>query len=377
MRPSTIAGLVGLAGVLFAAWFFMTHEKVTTIQYTGYRGEARVNDFLAAELLLTELGIQADSRQSLTPSEWLPATGDTIVSRLSTSMAVGFEQGMLLSWISNGGHLVLLPPAEKSRLLDEYLATFGLRLVRTDTRGAAYDAADDGDAEDDESYVYLVDLENTAYRIEADYEDGLDATLSDDKGLIAARKRFGNGHLTLVSTSVYFGNGKLGQSDHARLLLDVIAGSVPAGKVWFIYDATFPSLWQVLWRNVPLAMVGAALVLALWLWSIVPRFGPAVLPGPPVRRSIVEHVQAAGHFTWRNHGARSLVAGSIAAVMHEAEFRHPGIDRLPVHDQAKRIAAMSGLPAAAILEVLTSRDPLRDRAFTRDMRLLQRIRKNL
>ena len=78
MRQSTVALLLVLAASIFAAWFFTTHEKRIRHEYTGYRGEARVNRYVAADLLLNELGIEADSRSSLTPSKWLPENTDTI-----------------------------------------------------------------------------------------------------------------------------------------------------------------------------------------------------------------------------------------------------------------------------------------------------------
>ena len=124
-------------------------------------------------------------------------------------------------------------------------------------------------------------------------------------------------------------------------------------------------------------MISLAIVLVFWLWSIMPMFGPAIRPDAPVRRSIIEHIRAAGHFVWRNHGAGALAASSAAAIMHVAESRHPGISRLSVQGQARQIARMTGLPAQAILDVLANRDEPRHREFTHNMQSLQRIRKDL
>ena len=107
MRQTTVILLVILASTIFAAWFLKTHEQATRDEYMGYSGEARSNDFLAAEILLQELGIDADSRASFTPSAWLPEIDETIVSRLTESIAVVDESSALFLWVSNGGHLVL------------------------------------------------------------------------------------------------------------------------------------------------------------------------------------------------------------------------------------------------------------------------------
>ena len=97
MRPSTIALLAVLAVTLIASWFFASHERITREEFTGYRGEARVNDFLAAELLLKQLEIDADARASMTPSDWVPDLGDTVVTRISANIAVAHERATLLA----------------------------------------------------------------------------------------------------------------------------------------------------------------------------------------------------------------------------------------------------------------------------------------
>lgn len=382
MRQSTAVLLLILAASIFAAWFFTTHEKVTRDQYIGYSGEARINDFLAADMLLNELGIEADSRESLTPSLWLPDFSDTLVTRASSTIAVGAERDLLMGWVANGGHLVLLPPDDGSRFTDELLAAFDFQLIDTFNQedDETSEAANDEDGEEDENedtYSYSVDLVGTRYRIESTSEDFPGATLTDDLGIVAARRQWANGHITLLGGSHFFSNFSIGESNHARLLLDAVAGYVEPGKVWFIYDAAFPSLLQVIWQNAPYVVCGFLVVLFFWLWSIMPRFGPAIEPAPAVRRSIIEHVRAAGHFAWKNRGAGSLAGSSTDAVMHEAEFRHPGIGRLNVQDQARQIAKLTDLPAQTVLDVLADQHDPKHREFTHKMRSLQRIRKRL
>ena len=165
--------------------------------------------------------------------------------------------------------------------------------------------------------------------------------------------------------------------NHARLLVDAVAGYVEAGMVWFVYESAYPSLWRVIWTSAPYFVSSLAILLLLWLWSITPRFGPAIRPEPAVRRSIIEHVGAAGQFVWRNHGAKALAESSTAAVMHEAESLHPGIGRLSMENQAKQIAKLTGLSAQDIMDVLVNQDIPRHREFTHNMQALQRIRKKL
>ena len=185
MRQSTIVLLLVLACTLFAAWFFTTHEKVTKHEFIGYQGEARFNHFLTAELLLTELGFEADARASLTPSDWLPVSSDTLVSRSSAAIAFGAERELLAAWIGNGGHLVLLPAKQESRITEEFLAYLGFRFVEVEADGTEDESNESPDDSEPESYAYILDLVNTTYRIEAHEEGVFGATLSDEMGIVA------------------------------------------------------------------------------------------------------------------------------------------------------------------------------------------------
>ena len=64
-------------------------------------------------------------------------------------------------------------------------------------------------------------------------------------------------------------------------------------------------------------------------------------------------------------------------VLHEAESRHKGIGRLPLKQQADRIAQMTGRDAEKMLQLLASAGDHRHRGFTRQVFNLQRIRKEL
>jgi len=378
MRQSTIVLLTVLAGVLFASWFFTYHEKVFKTEYVGYSGEARVNDFLAAEMLITELGLEADSRAKLVPTDWLPAQYDTLVVNASEPISFGAELDALTAWVSSGGHLVLLPPQRDTEFADIILGYFGFVLEPLEIDETEDDEQDDSDSEgEEETFDYIIDLDSTMVRIHPHDDVVASATLSDDDGLIVARREWGDGYVTIVANAWYFSNYNLDEYDHARLLMDIVAGYVEAGKTWFIYNTAFPSLWQLIWKHGSYVVLGFAACLLLWLWSRAPKFGPSVGPDSLARRSILEHVRAAGNFAWRNRSAADLVESSTIAILHEAERRHPGISRLAPQAQAHQLARMTGMSDSFIFDALFNQDHTRHREFTRLMKVLQRIRKNL
>jgi len=373
MRSSVVTILcIAVLGGL-AIWFFATHEQVTEQEYIGFQGEARANEFLAAEYLLAELGYGTDSRSSLTPSSWLPDTGDTIVKRVSSDVAVDEELELLTGWIENGGHLVLLPPRSSDALTDEFLDYLGVEFRRI----PAEDTPELPDRVDDDNVFSLLDYEVGEFRVVPYYEDMFDAKIEDDLGIVAARTQWGTGYLTVVANARYFRNASLDEPENARLLLDVVAGFIDPGTIWFVYNSAFPSLWEIIWASAPFAVLAAAMALALWIWSVTPKFGPAMIATFESRRSIIEHIRAAGNFVWRNRSAGVLTGSSINAMLHEAEARHPGIGRLSRRDQATRIARITNLPAEWVFEALVGHDNPRPRDFTHHMQSLQGIRKEL
>ncbi|MDX1515472.1 MAG: DUF4350 domain-containing protein [Woeseiaceae bacterium] len=377
MRQTTVVLLGILAAVLIATWFFSTHEKVTREEYVGYSGHARYNDFLAAEMLLTELGYEASSRSSFTPEAWLPDTTDTIVSRVSTSFSVPGQRETLQWWVNNGGHLVLFPSPEDADVNDEFLELFGYRLYAPD-----YDFDDDGSSDRELEYEtleadYSIDLAYAYYRIES--LEGVEntATLTDRWGTIAVRRQYGDGIVTVIARSSFFENDFLESQDHARFFLDTVAGHIKPGQVWFIYAAAFPALWKLIWDSAPYAVfAGLALLLAA-LWAVIPAAGPKIRPQPAVRRSIVEHIRAAGRFVWRQRGAGDLGDSAVTALVHDAERRHPGIGRLPRQQQARVIAKITGRDPEAVFDVMNQAGDHRHRFFTQQMATLQSIRNDL
>ena len=354
-------------------WFLATHERVTDTRRTGWDREARVNEFLAAERLLQHFDIESESTAALTPSNWLPDVGDTIVTHATVSIATIEERSYLLNWVAEGGHLVLLAPYDSTEELDDFMSEFGFYLF--DAEPEDEEVAELPDAAD-----YDIDISFTAERI--DYDDWGDefdvsATLSDDYGALVARRAWENGYVTLTTTNYHFNNYNIEEDDNGRLFMDLVAGFVDPGKVWFIYAAEFPSLWAVIWRSVPYLIVALVVLFLLWLWSVIPKFGPDAAPEVTTRRSIGEHIRAAGLFVWRHRGASVLTDASADALMHDAERKHPGIGRLSREKQAQVIARISGITSQQALDMLVNSDTSQPREFVHTMQSIQNTRKKI
>jgi hypothetical protein len=362
---------------LFVGWFLTTHERVTKTTHSGYRGEARINRFLAATLLINEVGIEAESLDTLEPLDWLPEYGDTIFTRLSANLAVGDQRQALEDWVASGGHLVIMPSNEQIRIVDDMLLSLGFSLVDVELPTEEEDAEESDVEEMDDDYDYTVDLNLISQRLEVSHDAVESTTLTDDNGVVAARRTFGNGYVTVIVDSVIFSNRHLDELDHGRLLLDIVFGYTESDKVWLVYDASFTPFWKLIWNNAPYAVAGSLALLVIAMWAAMPVFGPSIQADPPIRRSIIEHIRAAGTFVWKQHGATNLGDSVAKAVLYRAEARHPGIGRLAPAAQAQLIARLTGLDPQVILDAILSSAEPHTREFTQHMEILQQIRKEL
>ncbi len=383
MRALVAVGLPLLIVAALGSVFLLTHERREDEVYTGYSGEAARNPFYAAERLLLELGIEAASRVDLVPTEWLPPGSDTLMLRIGTELAAGEELATLYDWVAEqGGHLVLLAPVGEGTAAEPLFDAFGLGLSAPDAEVAVAISPEQDDAPM-EAADYALYQPYSSRRLlihgppgEAAAPENI-ATVADEHGNLAVRLPVGNGFVTAVAPSGVFVNASIGRFDHARFLLDIVAGYVEPGKVWIIYGIAYPSLLALIWQAVPELILMFVLLMLLWLWAAMPRFGPWIVPPGEDRRSVLEHVAAAGEFAWRHDGPHTLTAAVRQALIDAADRRHPGIGRLPLQQQAERIAHLTGRSTGEVYALLLPDASERPAGFANVIHELQDLRKSL
>lgn len=374
MRQTTVTLLVILAATLVASWWFTSFEKTTRSEYVGLSGEARYNDYFAAEALLKELDIEADGVATLSPNTWLPTTDDTLVLTIDEVLLV--EGAELDVWVQGGGHLVILPGPD-FRALERFLGgSLGAKFAEVEID---YDLPSE-DVEDepvDDMSEVMPFVTWGSLRVELEDDSLAVAAMKDDYGITVARLLRGQGVVTLVAGSWMFSNMRILEPANASLLLDIVDGYYDPGKVWFVYSNSFDSLLAYIWKMIPLTVIALAIALVLWLLTVLPRFGPPIRPMVRDRRSLIEHISAAGTFEWKHAERDALASSAISLLLHTAERRHPGIGRLPLRDQANRLASITGIPAQEIADALATIDGHTPRGFTRHMQILQETRDRL
>jgi hypothetical protein len=364
-----LGGLVVLGLVVLLGLLLTRYERVTTLEHVGLRGEAARNPYLAAQHLLTRLGVPTRSVADLPPTRELPPGPGALlwVTGGRSVLSERRHQG-LLEWTAAGNHLLVTLSPREGGPEDPLVSRLGLEPIET---GADRDA---GPASSGDGLTVAFDPEHALAVNEVPPD--LVAAFPRGEGVHLASLPLGRGRVTAVSDPGPFDNGHLGEHDHAETLWAMAALHGVPHQALVVYGDGMPPLWLWLWQRAPLAIVSGVLLLILLLVSTGQRFGPVLEAPPPVRRRVLEHVRAAGRFQWSAGQSERLLAAVREEVWHRLERRHPEVRRLEPAERAQRLAQVTGLPAHRVHQALeggaNGAEP-----FTRRIQALIALRKRL
>lgn len=432
-----IGGLGALALGLVATWFLLTYEWVEEDVELPPSAQARSNEYLAAELLLDESGLPAESRFGLGP---LPPT-DHVVLVLSPDLeSRGPLAERLTSWVEAGGHLVVfaarpaaelrpelpLPlrggraddandTAEASREGEEppdpLLEAAGLCVATVEGKvatapGPSHDGAAADEATEEPSLsaepaqpegparpkpppglrevAYVAGIEGNLElqaKLDGSRVMAVAETVEDGSGFgweqrtplgQVARVRVGEGTVTAVVDSSFMRNDTIGEHDHAELLLELVRDGAPRRGALLVLRGGAPSLLALAFRHGWMVAVSAVVLLAVWLWLASRRFGPVLPAAAPRRRSLLEHVQAAGAFLYRQGCQLELLESTRNAVKRRLAAILPAAATLEGGELAEAVSQETGARASRIHDAFYGAPAPRDRKrFTEAMRELQ------
>jgi hypothetical protein len=374
----TLLAVLALAGLGY--WSMQHLEKKEIKLPTGLQGEAKANSLLAAERFLTQAGLRVEHVDNSDRMLSGPAPDDVVIITSDRQTLGAGRTRALLDWVERGGHLVVtvMRPAvaeagqpAQAPPRDPLLETLGLRTIWADE-----------DLEDDEYEYAQVSLPPLAHpmRVAFDPSRVLTGMRSGDRrvpyadGALLVTRNLGQGRVTVAVDLGVLEYRRIGEFDHALFLWDLVAG---AGKVWLVSDNDLPPLWLWAWSRAPQAMVSGALLLLLWMWSRARRFGPLLGEPPPVRRRLLEHIEANGRLLWRHHRQQHLLQAVRDELTTTAARRHPAWSGMSEAERSAHIAGLSGLDGAQVRSLLHD-PPARSRQdFVHAVRQLETIRKTL
>jgi hypothetical protein len=370
MRAGTlIGGCVAVLIALAVAAFLATHDRVDGQEWVGPSGEARLRPFLAAERFAERMGLKVSEVRALPELQTLAPRGALLVPNLRQEMHAG-KLAELAAWASRGGHLIV--EAEALGVPDPLL----------DQLGVARSQAEPIDK------VFTVQPGFTVYLSEG---MKLDAPQRDVRLNAAGRLisfAHGRGRVTAAASLRFARNP--GWEDHvSEKFLKKPARSIAAhdhaALFWHLLTLTPGAELQVYFRpgrlsllgflrdNAAPALAATAALLALWLWSIIPRFGP-VAPDPlPGRRRLLDHLRASGRYFWVSGLRSRLVVAARDAALRRVARAQPDFAAAPEAERISRLSTLAGISKEDAARFMAAAGALRGADFIRITQHAQRV----
>ncbi|MES2708906.1 MAG: DUF4350 domain-containing protein [Verrucomicrobiota bacterium] len=371
------ATLLALAAVFMLTGCGRFVEKEREL---GHQGEARRDPWLAAGRFLRMHDYHVDSRRGFLDlphqSTLLITPSDAITSEALANIA--------LRWAQDGGHLVYLAHGGSSRRGDwENFSGFGRSQDADTTAQPMLTALGISlDSLGGTSKAASMDIGGEPYRISLGEEVTLntlkarypvDLIAGSDNAAALASLRCGQGRVTVLANAHPFRNRFIEDDDNAALLLAMAQLEPHVSAVRFI-KAGRVNLWDMLAEHAWMALTGMGVLLLVWLWRYLPRFGPVrALPVRSQRRFAI-HLEEAGHFFWKHRLSDILLEAPRQAVL--AAARRRALKETERHF-IPLLAARCGLPDERVDQALNGGETRDARVLTQRMADLQTLLQSL
>lgn len=407
-RGRKLAGMRG-AGVLLLLMMPMLgscgkgHWEEVTIPL-GYKGKARTDPFLAAQMLLEEYGHEAVRKPTFNS---LPNSGNGVVILSGEAGIPEARARQLMEWVQDGGHLVYAlagcAPYNDWSLFggmstfgytgneerpDPVLKALGVKVgggseldsykkaIKEEMSGKSKDEDKKADDSDEESKkiktpedlptnVNAVVLDEKTFRVEfpSVHTLSIDRMLSPGESHTGTLEKatmldlwHGLGRVTVISHARPLRNRYLDEYDHAGWLLALLEGGEK--EVHFIVSLQ-SSFWSLLWTRAWMPLVGLALVTVIWLWLNMLRFGPVRQVVLHDTKHFTEHISALGQFFYRMKRGDVLLNAAADAVRARAIRKHPYLAQMDDEALVELLAEASTLPVARIRAAMMAQEKVK------------------
>lgn len=422
VNPWLLLLLVLAGGLLFTLSQML--ERYEEPVDRGWSEAALRNPFLAAEQFLGKRAVPVESSDRLDVLEHL--TPDSILVISNANHVLSRQRAAeLVEWMEAGGHVVVAAQLHSDDEPDVLLSRFEVRKLPVDEEDSADDDAltpsqqlkrqwDDSRLQREapqqkwtvaettrrrEALVppeelLALSFEGIAYSLQIEYhgsasldhpafylEDGEDYTgyrpfywAGNDRGIGFLQMDVGEGLLTVMADVSIWNSSRIALYDHAYLLQLMTEGS---DQVIFLYGAVVPGLLELVWQHFQELVVALLLLLATWLWYRMGRFGPVMDWGLETRRSFGEHIEAVGHFFWRQKMAEELLDSVRQEIWHSFYRRYPGAQALSGPQKLQKLAQAAGMDAERVRRLMLGKTAAEEIRFYHHVRSLQAIRKAL
>lgn len=353
------AMVLALVAVLLALggwWFSQNYGFAPQRVWVGYSGEARVNPLFAARLLLERLGFKVQQQADFRQLGALPP-GATVILAADRSELDPAGARALLSWVErDGGHLIVGVERELPR---------DALLQQINIEAHWKDSDDEGEDAPPASGIDRIPMtDGTELRADLlpspillDLDEDADAwRFSSRGGTRILQFGWGEGDITVLSTLRPFINSEIGRLDHAELLAQLAgADAAQPGELFLIRHLESPSLLAWLAEHAPAAVIALPVFVLMWLWRVIPRFGPLASSPAPDRKSLLEHIQAVGRFYFDQRKLARLLALVRAECLALFGRRAPHAQGLDDAARLREAARLTGVRPRELAQAFGNR----------------------
>ena len=155
---------------------------------------------------------------------------------------------------------------------------------------------------------------------------------------------YGQGRINLVNSSVIWQNQYLQCNDHGWLMSYLLPD---VQHVQLLWHRDSPTLFTLIWRYVPLVFMSLLALLMLFLWRGFIRFGRSYSPHLAERRSLHEHLLAAGRYYYSQTNNPTIHKLQLQ-ILQRAKQRFGQFEQLDEVEQWQQLSERSGVSVQLI-----------------------------
>jgi hypothetical protein len=165
----------------------------------------------------------------------------------------------------------------------------------------------------------------------------------------------GKGRVTVLSNFDAMVGKTLSEADNAEFIWHLVSdGKAEKPSVALALIDQRAGLFSWLTNNAWMVLISALALFAIWLWRVLPRFGPLRPLLGVDRRSLREHLDAAGRFLAKHEEWQELVTPARTRTLQRLQRAHPKLAAMLPHMQSGYLATALGADETEIHRLLFS-----------------------
>jgi Domain of unknown function (DUF4350) len=177
--------------------------------------------------------------------------------------------------------------------------------------------------------------------------------ITDREGGRMVELGHGQGKVTVISNFDFMTWRSLRVDDHAELIWHLV--SEGNSKKPAVVLAVYPQgdgFWTWMTTHAWMVAVSGLVLLLVWLWRVIPRMGPLAPVMTNNRRSLSEHVGAAGRFLAARNQWQSMIQPVRSRVIAQMKRRHPRTAMMSDAEQVRYLSTLMAVNEDDVMRIL-------------------------